>query len=364
MLAWVIAGSGLLAGDNPGKRKSPLPATKQDAEVSTKPASPNPIVQLIRDPTVQTELRLTALQVSAIDDAYGKIEAQLWLMRDAVAGPAAERQASLAAELEPDLEQILNPPQQQRLRQLVVQARGWAGLTTPQFSSQLGISSDQVRRIESIVEDTRAAIQEAAASSQAARSDAIAQLRKREGSSVQKLLSTGQRQQLAELVGQKFDLSQVRPLTFTAPELKAVDLWVGSPALKLSDMRGKVLAFHFWTFGCINCVHNLPHYKRWHEQYADRGLVVLGMHTPETSAERVLSALEAKVKEYAIAYPVAADHESQNWVAWGNSMWPSVYLVDKRGRVRYWWYGEMNWQGTQGEKFMRQKIEELLAENE
>ena len=64
-----------------------------------------------------------------------------------------------------------------------------------------------------------------------------------------------------------------------------------------------------------------------------------------------------------IAYPVAFDAAAENWGAWGNNMWPSVYLVDKRGRVRFWWYGELNWQGGHGEEYMRQKIAELLAED-
>lgn len=61
-------------------------------------------------------------------------------------------------------------------------------------------------------------------------------------------------------------------------------------------------------------------------------------------------------------YPVAVDPDKKTWNAWANNMWPSVYLIDKRGHVRYWWYGELNWQGGDGEKFMRGKIEELLAE--
>jgi len=69
------------------------------------------------------------------------------------------------------------------------------------------------------------------------------------------------------------------------------------------------------------------------------------------------------VEEAGIEYAVAVDNESHNWNAWGNRVWPSVYLVDKRGFVRYWWYGELNWQGTQGESWMRGKIAELAAES-
>lgn len=66
--------------------------------------------------------------------------------------------------------------------------------------------------------------------------------------------------------------------------------------------------------------------------------------------------------EQVTQYPVAVDAAAENWKAWGNHLWPSVYLVDKEGRVRYWWYGELNWQGARGEEIMRKRIEELLAE--
>ncbi len=65
-----------------------------------------------------------------------------------------------------------------------------------------------------------------------------------------------------------------------------------------------------------------------------------------------------------MAYAVAADNDQKNWQAWGNRYWPSVYLIDKKGFVRYRWDGELNWKETKGEEIMRKKIEELLAEKE
>lgn len=61
-------------------------------------------------------------------------------------------------------------------------------------------------------------------------------------------------------------------------------------------------------------------------------------------------------------FPIAVDGQRKNWQAWGNNMWPSVYLIDKQGFVRHWWYGELNWEVGDGEKYMRERIEELLAE--
>ena len=88
------------------------------------------------------------------------------------------------------------------------------------------------------------------------------------------------------------------------------------------------------------------------------------MHTPETEGERKLESVRQKVKENQMEYPILMDSDWKVWNAWTNRVWPSVYLIDKKGNVRYWWYGELNWQGAKGEQFMRGKIEQLLAERE
>lgn len=90
--------------------------------------------------------------------------------------------------------------------------------------------------------------------------------------------------------------------------------------------------------------------------------MIVGVHTPETQSERELDRVRKKVKEASFKFPVAVDNEKSIWNTWGNTMWPSVYLVDKKGYIRYWWYGELNWRGAQGEPIMRARIEELLAE--
>ena len=83
-----------------------------------------------------------------------------------------------------------------------------------------------------------------------------------------------------------------------------------------------------------------------------------------TTTQRLAAeAIRGLDSEWTFKFPVVIDNSSENWNSWGNSMWPSVYLIDKQGKIRYWWYGELNWQGAQGDKIMRRRIEELLAEN-
>jgi hypothetical protein len=92
-------------------------------------------------------------------------------------------------------------------------------------------------------------------------------------------------------------------------------------------------------------------------------LVIIGVHTPETQREREPDEVRAKAKEAGFDFPIVIDNNKNNWNAWGNSMWPSVYLIDKQGRLRYWWYGELNWNEAGGQKIMDAKIEQLLAED-
>ena len=107
---------------------------------------------------------------------------------------------------------------------------------------------------------------------------------------------------------------------------------------------------------------NYPVYLDWQERFRDRDAVILGIHTPETAAEQKSAAVTTKADRAGFDFPVLIDGTKANWNAWGNSMWPSVYLVDKRGYLRYFWRGELKWQGATGDQWMQERIEELLAE--
>jgi peroxiredoxin len=157
-----------------------------------------------------------------------------------------------------------------------------------------------------------------------------------------------------------------QPATFKArpPELeeRPAEEWINSKPLKLSELHGQVVVLHFWTFGCINCMHNYPAYKAWQERYAGKGVTIIGVHAPETEHERDLKSVRKSAEKNGLKYPIVLDKDKKTWAAWGNRWWPSTYLIDKQGFVRYRWDGELNWRGTKGEAVMRQKIEQLLAE--
>ena len=141
-----------------------------------------------------------------------------------------------------------------------------------------------------------------------------------------------------------------------APELGGISSWINSDPLTIAGQRGKIVLVDFWTYSCVNCIRTLPYLKEWHAKYADRGLVIIGVHTPEFAFEKDRDNVLAAVAEYGIEYPVAQDNDDVTWDAFSNAYWPAKYLVDGEGRIRYRHFGEGAYAETE------QQIRDLLAE--
>lgn len=142
-----------------------------------------------------------------------------------------------------------------------------------------------------------------------------------------------------------------------APELTN-DTWLNVDApLRLANLRGKVVIIDMWTFGCINCQHVIPSLKDWHSKYADQGLVIIGNHFPEFSYEEDLANVKDAVARYGIEYAVAQDNDGTTWQAYKNNYWPALYLIDKKGHIRYVHIGEGQYKETE------KNIQTLLAED-
>jgi len=116
--------------------------------------------------------------------------------------------------------------------------------------------------------------------------------------------------------------------------------WINSPPLDATALRGKVVVVDFWTFACSNCLNALPHVQALEAKYRDRGLVVVGVHTPELSTEHVPSNVRDAVRRLRITYPVVLDPDYRIWHAFNNEYWPAVYIVDRHGRIVYTHAGE------------------------
>ena len=142
----------------------------------------------------------------------------------------------------------------------------------------------------------------------------------------------------------------------TAPDL-ADGEWINSEPLKLKDLRGRVVLVEFWTFGCINCRNTLPYVKSWHDRYQAKGLTVIGVHSPEFDEERKVESLRREVSSLGIRYAVVTDNDYQTWNAYHVEAWPTSFLLDKQGRIRWMHEGEGDYDEAE------RLIQKLLAEN-
>lgn len=141
-----------------------------------------------------------------------------------------------------------------------------------------------------------------------------------------------------------------------APEL-ANTVWLNTDQpLRLEDLHGKVVLIDMWTFGCINCRNVIPSLRDWHERYKEDGLVVIGNHYPEFDYEEDLGNLKNAVRDMEISYPVAQDNDGQTWRAYRTRYWPTLFLIDKQGQIRYMHIGEGGYQETE------EIIQALLAQ--
>jgi len=125
----------------------------------------------------------------------------------------------------------------------------------------------------------------------------------------------------------------------TAPELAGGE-WINSAPLKLNELRGRVVLIEFWTFGCYNCRNTLPYVKSWDDRYRDKGLTVIGVHSPEFDEERKVENLRREVTSLGIRYAVVTDNDYQTWTTYHVEAWPTTFLIDKQGRIRWMHEGE------------------------
>jgi thiol-disulfide isomerase/thioredoxin len=142
-----------------------------------------------------------------------------------------------------------------------------------------------------------------------------------------------------------------------AEEIVAPSGFINTNDFSINEARGeKVVLLDFWTYTCFNCQNTQPYINRWHEKYADDGLRIVGVHTPEFGFEREYANVEQAVREAGIRYPVVLDNSYATWDAYDQRYWPAWYLIDADGFIRYKHFGE----GAYGET--EAKIQELLAE--
>ena len=140
------------------------------------------------------------------------------------------------------------------------------------------------------------------------------------------------------------------------PPLDGATAWLNSPPLTTEGLRGKVVLVDFWTYTCINWLRTLPYVRAWAEKYADQGLVVIGVHTPEFPFEHDIENVRRAAKDMQVEYPIAIDNDYAIWRAFENHYWPALYFVDAQGQIRHHTFGEGDYEQSEA------IIQQLLAE--
>ena len=168
----------------------------------------------------------------------------------------------------------------------------------------------------------------------------------------QVITSNGNSENSISNVKLSIDKSQFRK----APEFTGITSYINTNQTKLSDLKGKVILVDFWTYSCINCIRTLPYLVDWNQKYSDKGLVIVGVHSPEFEFEKNINNVKQAVARFGIKYPVLLDNDHETWNAYQNSYWPRKYLVDSDGYIRYDHIGEGGYAETEN------AIRNLLAE--
>jgi thiol-disulfide isomerase/thioredoxin len=134
--------------------------------------------------------------------------------------------------------------------------------------------------------------------------------------------------------------------------------WINSPPVNMASLRNQVVLVEFWTFGCYNCRNVEPYVKDWYRRYRRQGFTVIGVHTPEFDSERDVANVRRYVQRQSIEHPVVMDNDYAIWERYANRYWPALYLIDKRGIVRYVQIGEGGYARTE------ERIQQLLQDTD
>jgi thiol-disulfide isomerase/thioredoxin len=145
------------------------------------------------------------------------------------------------------------------------------------------------------------------------------------------------------------------------PSLAGATTWINSPALAPAKLRGRVVLVNFCTYSCINWLRSLPYVRAWADRYRERGLEVIGVHSPEFEFEKDIDNVRRAMRELQVDFPIAVDSEHEVWRAFENQYWPATYLIDAQGRIRHRHFGEGGYERS--EQILRQLMSEAGTGN-
>lgn len=325
---------------------------------------PQNLLKLIHTPEVQKELKLEGDSLNSFLEELAVIDGLWWRVR---IRPEDEQRKVIANQEQlmiDSLSKYVSPEKMERLKQIELQSQGTRIFARPDVAKVVSLTKTQTSKLNDLyAASDRVAKKLQGAKAQDKKLLAEAQAAKdAEAKGIAETLTSAQRTAFSKMMGDPFDTQKLTRIYPLAPELIESGHWAGGEATKLADNKGKVVLLHFYAFQCHNCIANFNHYNRWHEQLSKRGVSVIGIQTPETATERDVKQVQNAAKEKGFKFPVLIDVKSTNWAAWSNTMWPTIYVIDKKGYIRFWWQGELNWEGATVDKTIEKIVDELLAE--
>lgn len=339
----------------------------EDRATAAKRKVPRQLLGLLHAPEVHTELGLSARQISELENQFQVVDGRWFRAR--IEPPSAN--LLIMQELEESMNRWLSnhfsDVQRLRLKELELQAQGTRVLLRGDVADRLSFSEQQKSDLLRMASETDEAVTAYQQSLRQGKDDTtlkatVKEKQKSERDAIYTVLTESQRAELGELLGEKFHTAGLTRIYPMAPDFSPTADWLNSPALSLKQLRGKVVLVHFYAFQCHNCQANFDVYRRWHDRFGD-DVVVVGIQTPETPDERRRDRVAAAVKLDDFKFPVIFDEASEHWKTWGNTMWPTVYVIDKKGYLRRWWQGELRWKGADTDQQLESLIEELIEES-
>ena len=316
---------------------------------------------------MHTELGLSASQITELEKQFQVVDGRWFRAR--IEPPTAN--LLIMQELEESMNRWLSnhfsDVQRQRLKELELQAQGTRVLLRGDVADRLSFSEKQKSDLLRMASETDEAVTAYQQSLRQGKDDTtlkatVQEKQKSERDAIYTVLTESQRAELGELLGEKFHTAGLTRIYPMAPDFSPSADWLNSPALSLKQLRGKVVLVQFYAFQCHNCQANFDVYRRWHDRFGD-DVVVVGIQTPETPDERRRDRVAAAVKLDDFKFPVIFDAASEHWKTWGNTMWPTVYVIDKKGYLRRWWQGELRWKGADTDQQLESLIEDLIEES-
>lgn len=134
------------------------------------------------------------------------------------------------------------------------------------------------------------------------------------------------------------------------------EFWFNAEPDIVNNLKGKVVLIDFWDYTCVNCIRTFPYIKEWHKRYANKGLIIIGVHAPEFAFAKERKNVARAIEDFNLKYPIVMDNEFTIWQYLSNRHWPAKYIFDKVGMLHYEHFGEGNYGETEA------MIQKLLRE--